>query len=698
MVKNNSEKKHLQVASTLEQELHSLRNIIKKLPAYVYWKNKEGVYLGCNDLVLELAGTPDLIGKTDSQLPWKEQAQNISNDDNTVITTNKPIVIEENMIGANSKPVWMMTHKIPLTDEQENTIGVLGVSIDITERKILEIELEKTKKKLEIANETKNEFLKNMSQEVIGQSSSLKTAEEYAMAVRHHLESIIACMPGNVFWTDKNSVYMGCNDNVIKTFGLESRADFIGMTYEKMTKIAGWTEGQGDSFKRDDQEVMRTGEPKINIEEPPITDINGNVHHFLTNRVPLYDEHQQITGIVGISIDISERKKLEQELIIAKAAEEANFIKSLFIENMSHDFKTPLNGIFGAMQVLLLTPDLPEDVRKMIDVQEKSVNRLKKMIDSILDFNRIYGGHVEIQHEELNLLEIIENIVHNLSYTVKEKNVDIIIHYPPNVPKHLLSDSSSVTRILLNFISNAVKFTEKGYVAISVSLLSNENEKAIVQIQIEDTGLGIPKDKLGQIFERFHRLEFSNKGTAGHGIGLAVVKELISKLNGNVQVQSELNKGSIFTVSLPFDLLDKNLGISESQKQYQDIRILVVNDKKTATDIVLDQFNKETINNVNSSQLISELLRCAHTDAYQILIIDDEIEAIDPLELLKKIKDLPEISNLMPILSTRPRDKEWFDQARMTGYFDFIIKPLLPSELEIKISDAWHKWQARGSV
>jgi DNA-binding CsgD family transcriptional regulator len=129
------------------------------------------------------------------------------------------------------------------------------------------------------------------------------------------LDKIIHLMPGNVYWTDINSVYLGCNDNVTNMLGLKSRQEIMGITYSDMARLGGWTQGQEKSFKGDDQEVMLTGKPKLNIEEPPITDSEGNIMYFITSRVPLRDKNNQITGILGISTDITSKKfKLASEL------------------------------------------------------------------------------------------------------------------------------------------------------------------------------------------------------------------------------------------------------------------------------------------------------------------------------------------------------------------------------------------------
>ena len=510
-----------------------------------------------------------------------------------------------------------------------------------------------------------------------------------------YLRNVVENLPQYIYWKDINSIYRGCNKHVAEYLRLKNPEEIIGKTDGDFH----WTEERINFLQEGDYKVMKEGKT-ISVEDE-IPNPDGTSRIMLTSKSPLFCKLGKVVGVLGVSTDITEQKQIQAQLKEAKEeAEESNLVKSVFIENMSHDFKTPLNGISGALQVLDLTPDLPEDVKKMIIVQKKSVDRLEKMIGSILNFNRIYAGKVEIQHEELNLLETIENIVENLSYIVKDKNVNIIIHYPPNIPRHLLSDSSSVTSILLNLMSNAVKFTDEGVVSISVQLEANEDEKAFFKIIVEDTGMGIPKDKLQQIFERFHRLELSNKGQkAGHGIGLALVKELVERLNGQINVQSQLGKGSVFTVNLPFEIADATFFVPEWKKHHSDIRILLVSDKETSSDIILDQFGETVVKKIESNLFMDELLSQAKTKThYQILIVDDQIEFEEPIELLKKINNFKNIPKMMPMLSIRPQNKKWFDQARASGYFDFIVKPILPTEFDKKIIDAWKNWQSKLSA
>ncbi len=505
-----------------------------------------------------------------------------------------------------------------------------------------------------------------------------------------YLEKMTDVMPGNFYWKDKEGHYLGCNKALLEAINIASRKDFIGKTDFDL-----WPE-QAEELRQNDIEVMRTREPLYKEEVVNLPKLGRRF--FTSLKLPFLDENDNVIGIIGNSLDVTELKETQAALLEAKEkAEAANLAKDAFMENMSHDFKTPLNGIYGTVQLLSdRKPELPEDIQELITMQEKSTLRVIDLVDDILNYKKIASGTLEIVQEELNLLEIIESVVDGFRFQLKNKPVDIIICYPADVPRHLISDAYCVTSILLNLISNAVKFTDEGHISISVSVFSKEGDNIDLQIAVKDTGKGIPKDKYKEIFERFHRLELSNKGLkAGHGIGLSVVKELVDKLNGKVEVESEPGEGTKFTVNLPFQALDMAFFVSEWEKLHQRVRILIVSDKITSTETLFNQFEQAFISKTNSSEVVNKLEDALkNKNPFEILIVDDEIN--NPLELINNLHKDEKYFSLMKLLSLHPkqnRDKKWYDKAREMGCFDFIKKPILPSELDKKIVEAWTNWK-----
>lgn len=659
-------------STTLLTEIHNispddiLKNFSFNLPGHLYWKDLRGNWLGCNIITLHALGLNSIkqvLGKTDYDFFTKEQADELRRNDLKVIQSGEPSYFEERVTFYNKETRVYIASKIPFMDKHGNIIGIIGNSLDITDLKQTQNKLVAAKEKAEMENRTTATYLKN----------------------------VVACTPGCLYWKDKDGYWLGCNNYMLKELGLPAEYDVKGKTDYDF-----FTNEQAKQLRSNDIEVMK--ENKIVSREEIVTIPNtGEVKTYAAVKMPLTDAEGNIIGIIGNSLDITELKQAQAALLEAKEkAEASNQAKELFVQNMSHDFKTPLNGIFGVVQIMSARKEeLPDDLKTLVDVQEKSVLRLKKLVDSILNYTKLVAGHIQIQQEELNLLEIIESIVQTLTPQLKNRPLDIIISYPPEVPRHLIGDSYCVTSIILNLVSNAVKYTNKGYISIAVKVITQNANMVTLQIAVEDTGTGIPTNQLEQIFDRFHRLDFSNTGLKeGHGIGLAVVKELVEKINGEIKVESREGTGSIFKINLPFEILGMSFFVSEWKKRHPTVRILLACDKQTTPDVFLDQFGKNMVHKVVSSEMMDVAQNAAQQgNPYQIAIIDDEVEHINIYTIIQTIAKLPSISKLMWILSTRPRDKEWFDTARSAGYFDFLIKPVLPSELDQKIIDTWERWQ-----
>jgi signal transduction histidine kinase len=275
---------------------------------------------------------------------------------------------------------------------------------------------------------------------------------------------------------------------------------------------------------------------------------------YLSHKSPLRDSYGNICGVLGFSVDITERKRMEEELLLAKqSAEQANEVKTEFVLNMSHDFNTPLNGIFCASQFLNAQKEgFNHEQQILIETLDISTRRLMGLVESILDFQRIKSGKFEIHHEAVNLIELINRCVENTASLCHEKGLDLEVDYPESAPQVIVSDVHSLTRILINLLGNAVRFTDRGRVILRLRSFIEQGQP-ILRMIIEDTGRGMPADKLDTIFERFNKLTPSSmENEKGYGLGLAIVKQFVGALNGRVSVESTLGVGSKFSVEVPY--------------------------------------------------------------------------------------------------------------------------------------------------
>ena len=358
--------------------------------------------------------------------------------------------------------------------------------------------------------------------------------EEFFESIVEYFESVISCMPGNVYWLGRDGRTISCNKNVADMFGFDSVDQFRNLTFEQMGKIGKWSEDATVSFEEDSFEVLQTGKAKLNIEEFPIQHSNGKLIYFLSHRVPLIDKKGKVMGVVGISIDITERKRMEAELMKAKErAEAANKAKSIFIANMSHDIRTPLAGIIGISKLLQRDDICPKD-REFAVIIHKSGEKLLSLLNDVLSLASANESHEEALKEESFILhDRIKHIENIFMANAELKNINLIISADDNLPYFVISDRIKIDRILLNLVSNALKFTEKGKILLKVNRITSTKNKVLVEFIIQDTGIGIPSSKIDHIFERFYKVESSSQEKdSGFGIGLFIVKHYVDLLKG----------------------------------------------------------------------------------------------------------------------------------------------------------------------
>jgi PAS domain S-box-containing protein len=283
---------------------------------------------------------------------------------------------------------------------------------------------------------------------------------------------------------------------------------------------------------------------------------SGKKYWEFATIAPIKNEQGEITNYVYIKKDISDRKKSEAELIEAKIkAEEANKIKDEFIANMSHEIRTPMNGIIGMIQLLEMG-NLDEEQTDCIETIKYSSDLLLKIINDILDFSKLEFGNVKLNYERFNMKEVGKNIYNIFANEAKSRGLDFRITLNSEFNYLIAGDLHRVNQILINLISNSLKFTSNGFIELAIYENHKNNHKVIMDLKVKDSGIGIPKEKFGMLFESFTQLENPyTKRHMGTGLGLAIVKKIVDLMNGVICVDSEPGKGSEFAVQLTFDLV-----------------------------------------------------------------------------------------------------------------------------------------------
>ena len=414
--------------------------------------------------------------------------------------------------------------------------------------------------------------------------------------------------------------------------------------------------------------------------------------------VPVYSSHVMQENSEGeneiycIDVELTEIKKITNQLQDAKEkAESANKAKSEFLANMSHEIRTPLNGILGMLQ-LMETSDLDEEQKEYVDMANKSTRRLNRLLTDILDLSRIETGKLEIREEEFQINEIMQSIEDVFTQVAKRNGNDLKILVDNSIPYTLLGDCTRITQILFNLTANATKYTKQGLVNIYASLLFEDDSNSCrILFIVEDTGKGIPEDKLDMIFETFTQAnDLASPYTRkfeGAGLGLPLVKRLVTLLGGNASIVSRENQGTSFYVSLPLKIPESathKFSYKDSLDQdnpFKEFKILVVDDEESTRIYLQRLLNKMkyvVITVTNGEQALYELTR----QDFDCVFMDIQMPVLDGVETTKTIRASKLKFKNIPIIAltayAMKNDKEKFLAA---GMDDYLAKPVDKDEL-----------------
>jgi len=363
-----------------------------------------------------------------------------------------------------------------------------------------------------------------------------------------NLENILAILPGHVYWLNRDNVYLGCNDILVQTLKLSSRRNIVGKRNIDILE----NKAQAAGLDATNRKVMETGET-FSLEET--TTYQASTKTFLTQKVPLKDSTGEINGLLGVSFDITDFKQMEQSKATRKKAEVSKQVKSDFIRNMEHDIRTPLSGILSVATYLA---DQEKDLQKkgLLEDLESASQELIAYFNSVVAVSRMNGFGIPLLKERFNLKDLVISIYKLELPAAKNKNLALHIDFKEDVPHDLVGDSFRVYRILLNLTSNAVKFTQKGYVKITISIAKKKSNQALIEFKVKDTGIGISADDHEKIYEKFSSSssDEKNRANTGFGVGLWIVKQFVNDLKGSIEIKSKLGKGSIFTCQLELEL------------------------------------------------------------------------------------------------------------------------------------------------
>ncbi|MBF2708617.1 ATP-binding protein [Flavobacterium soyangense] len=446
------------------------------------------------------------------------------------------------------------------------------------------------------------------------------------------------------------------------------------------------------------QEVFAKG----SVADSPLTlrHKEGQLTDVLFNGSIYKDENENVMGVVIVARDVTEQKRIENELIEAKVfaelateiaeqaqtkaesatkiAENAVKAKQQFLSNMSHEIRTPMNAIIGFTKVVLKT-DLSTKQKEYLSAIKMSGDALIVLINDILDLAKVDAGKMVFEQVPFKMHQSIKAMLHVFETKIQEKNLQLVTQYDNSIPEVLLGDSVRLHQIILNLVSNAVKFTTKGKITVSVRLLNQNDEKVTIEFAVSDTGIGIPENKIDSIFENFQQ---ASSGTSrlygGTGLGLAIVKQLVEPQGGTITVKSKEDEGSTFSFILDFPktnaVTETDAAILELDAVNKDIKVLVVEDmalNQLLMKTVLDDFGFER-DIADNGQIAIDKLK---TKSFDIILMDLQMPVMNGFEATEYIRNT--LNSKIPIIALTA-DVTTVDLAKCkaVGMNDYIAKPV----------------------
>jgi PAS domain S-box-containing protein len=424
----------------------------------------------------------------------------------------------------------------------------------------------------------------------------------------------------------------------------------------------------------------------LTIKDHKLTDVlfNGSIYK---------DDRGNVLGAVIVARDITEQKRIEKELTEAKVfaelatelaeeaktnAEEAVKSKQQFLSNMSHEIRTPMNAIIGFTKVVLKT-ELSNKQKEYLNAIKVSGDSLIVLINDILDLAKVDAGKMTFEVIPFKMKSSISAMLHLFETKIQEKNLELIREYDNSIPEVMLGDPVRLHQIILNLVSNAVKFTLKGKITVSVKLINEDEEKATVEFSIKDTGIGIKENKIETIFENFQQ---ASSGTSrlygGTGLGLAIVKQLVESQGGSIKVESIIDQSSVFSFTLSFKKTTSEAelseGVIEFNSEIKNIKVLV------AEDIALNQLLMKTLlDDFGFERDIAENGRVAiemlETKTYDIILMDLQMPEMNGFEATEYIRNT--LNSKIPIIAlTADVTTVDLTKCKAVGMNDYIAKPV----------------------
>jgi Amt family ammonium transporter len=483
-----------------------------------------------------------------------------------------------------------------------------------------------------------------------------------------------------IFQTTPAGRYLSANPALARIYGYDSPEELMGSIGDIERQL------YVDSGRRDDFVRIMANEGVVIGFESPINRKDKSVIWISETARAVRDAHGNVEYYEGTVVDISDRKASETLCREKEAAEAANRAKSQFLANMSHELRTPLNGVTGMLDLLEETSLSPQQ-RRYAGIARSSADLLLSVINQILDFSKIEAGKLELDRIDFDLRSLIEETLEMVAPKAEQKKLELALNMPPDMPSAVEGDAHRLRQVIVNLLGNAIKFTDRGQVQVRVSLESETATDVVVRVAIEDTGIGIPPDRLHRLFQSFSQVDASTtRQFGGTGLGLAISKQLVELMGGMISVESQPGRGSTFWFRLPMPKAKgAPMEFASPPPELNGLRVLAVDDNATNREILFRQLSAWQVRVDTASDGVQalELLRtgAATSQSYDLAIVDGHMPAMDGFELVRQIRSDRRLLATPVVMFTSlaaPLSSVEFEDLQLAG---FLSKPVRQSQL-----------------
>jgi hypothetical protein len=637
------------------------RQLIENSHDIIYTVTTEGVFTFVSPAWTELLGhqTTEVVGKSFREFVHPDDLDNCFGFLQKAITTGqRQERLEYRFRDTNGTWRWHSSNVVPLRDKNGKITGFEGIAKDITER---------------------------------------RQAEEKLRESEEQLKTLINSTPDIICFKDGQGRWLIANDADLELFCLKN-VNYVGKTDAELAEFTDPIYKQAFlSCMESDEKAWRA--KAITTNEEAITNPDGTTKIFDVIKVPVFEPGGVRKGLVVIGRDITERKKVSEELIIAKEhAEESDRLKSAFLANMSHEIRTPMNGILGFAE-LLKEPELTEDQQQeYISMIEKSGARMLNIINNIIDISKIEAGLMKRDIKETNINEQIEYIYTFFKPEVEAKGMNL--SFKNGLPAKgaiIKTDREKLFSILTNLVKNAIKYSEKGSIELGYEPVVEANpatslpHQTFLRFYVKDTGIGIPKDRQDAVFERFIQADIANKmAKQGAGLGLSITKAYVEMLGGQIRVESEEGVGSTFYFTLPYhaetnqmQAKSPDLLTNVEKNQVKNLKVLIVEDDDLSAkliSILIRKFSNEMMRVVSGTDAVESCRNHPDTD---LILMDIQLPEMSGYEAAQKIREFN--TQVVIIAQTAFGLSGDREKAIEAGCNDYISKPINKDEFQALI-------------